>query len=67
MINLSPVVARFVAFALAIVAVAVSKWVGAGLGHDMLIGVAGALLGKEFTPRTGDARVAGVHPDDLRG
>lgn len=67
MLNMSPTVAKYVAVALAIAAVVASRFVTDGVGHDILLTIAGGLVGKEVLQRTGDARVAGIHPDDLKG
>jgi hypothetical protein len=66
MLSMSPGIAKFVAFGLAIAAIVGSAFV-TGTGHDALLSIAFLLIGKEGFQRTGDARVAGVHPDDIRG
>lgn len=68
MLNVSPTIAKFIAAALAIVAVVVAyTLVPGGHGHDLLMLIAGGLVGKEALGRTGDVTVVGVHPDDVKG
>jgi len=67
MLSVSPTVAKYIAVALAIAAVVASRFVVDGPGHDLLLAIAGGLVGKEVFRRTGDALVDGVHPDDIRG
>lgn len=65
---MSPTVAKFIATALAIGAVvAAYTLVPGGAGHEILLVIAGGLVGKEAFPQTGSAAVAGVHPDDIKG
>lgn len=67
MLNVSPVVAKYIAAALAIAAVVASRYVVDGIGHDILLAIAGGLVGKEALSKTGDVTVVGVHQDDLDG